>query len=585
VTDVWLDDMYLCNPLPLPINSNPFFLLPRQQFRSTLDLFRFACRIIQFSYIFKKQIDKETLPQDFGSGHGKGYPLCMQTYKHFFTACRIPSEDKDKLYIHNANVDHIVVACRNQTHSSRECKRLIATNIESWSVVMLPTGGNCIGLIPVNRNTNVIIGLKNEEFPEEDEIVEQLRLIWYLSKENEATCPHIGLLTTENRKVWGTVRNNLIKRPTNQESLHFIETCLYILCLDDCISAKVATAKNQRRDSAVEIAKMEPAFMASHLLHGGGTDYYTANRYFDKFMQFVVGRDGICGCLCEHSASEGITVLRFIDDFLAFLKERPIDNSSSMQRKDSMKGITKNNNLLATRSVVRDLDLHILCFNEFGKTFIKEEKMSPDAFIQLALQLTYYKVHKRLVSSYESAGLRQFRLGRVDNIRANTVDALVWVRAMCDEIPDTTDASKIEFFQKAMKKQVEILKYTIAGQGPDNHLLGLREMAKKNNNELPLLFREKAYKEFLNFRLSTSQLPTENGVIVGYGPVVPDGYGCSYNTSANQIVFCITSFYSSPETGSNFFASSLEGSLLQMRELCYKLKNIYSVVDKVPNKL
>ena len=88
--------------------------------------------------------------------------------------------------------------------------------------------------------------------------------------------------------------------------------------------------------------------------------------------------------------------------------------------------------------------------------------------------------------------------------------------------------------------------------------------------EIPALFKEKSYKEFINFRLSTSQLATEKGILVGYGPVVPDGYGVAYNTCNHNMTFCIGSFFSSSETSSDFFALSLEGSLLQMRELCNK---------------
>jgi len=127
-------------------------------------------------------------------------------------------------------------------------------------------------------------------------------------------------------------------------------------------------------------------------------------------------------------------------------------------------------------------------------------------------------------------------------------------------------------FQKCMEKQVEILKYTISGNGPENHLMALREMGKRKTGQECLLFKEKSYKEYLNFRLSTSQLPSREDILIGYGAVVPDGYGCSYNPCPEQINFCISSFYSSPETSSDFFARSLEGSLLQMREICLKIK-------------
>lgn len=119
--------------------------------------------------------------------------------------------------------------------------------------------------------------------------------------------------------------------------------------------------------------------------------------------------------------------------------------------------------------MIKDLDLFILRFESFGREFPKSQNMSPDSFIQLALQLTYYKygkhfvpncrillvkpkyqnlkkslkkyiffrIHGKLVSTYESASVRRFRLGRVDNIRANTPDALEWIRAMIGEIETT----------------------------------------------------------------------------------------------------------------------------------------------------
>lgn len=42
-------------------------------------------------------------------------------------------------------------------------------------------------------------------------------------------------------------------------------------------------------------------------------------------------------------------------------------------------------------SAVDDCDLYVLHFKEFGKEFAKSQNISPDVFVQLALQLTYYK--------------------------------------------------------------------------------------------------------------------------------------------------------------------------------------------------
>ncbi len=41
---------------------------------------------------------------------------------------------------------------------------------------------------------------------------------------------------------------------------------------------------------------------------------------------------------------------------------------------------------------IADTDVYVLEHSDFGKGDIKKCKISPDAFIQMALQLAYYKV-------------------------------------------------------------------------------------------------------------------------------------------------------------------------------------------------
>lgn len=41
---------------------------------------------------------------------------------------------------------------------------------------------------------------------------------------------------------------------------------------------------------------------------------------------------------------------------------------------------------------IKNLDMYVLCFDDFGKNFPKSLKLSPDGFIQAAIQLTYYKL-------------------------------------------------------------------------------------------------------------------------------------------------------------------------------------------------
>ena len=58
-------------------------------------------------------------------------------------------------------------------------------------------------------------------------------------------------------------------------------------------------------------------------------------------------------------------------------------------------------------NTIEDLDLVVLRFEDFGKDFIKAQKMSPDGFMQLALQLAFYKCNNTKTNpvSMESNGV------------------------------------------------------------------------------------------------------------------------------------------------------------------------------------
>lgn len=47
--------------------------------------------------------------------------------------------------------------------------------------------------------------------------------------------------------------------------------------------------------------------------------------------------------------------------------------------------------LISFFSRIEDLDFFVYRYQSYGKNFIKSCKVSPDVYIQLALQLAYYK--------------------------------------------------------------------------------------------------------------------------------------------------------------------------------------------------
>ncbi|XP_038592104.1 choline O-acetyltransferase-like isoform X2 [Micropterus salmoides] len=529
VYDYWLEDMYLNNRLALPVNSSPVMVFPKQTFRDHKDALRFAGRLIRGVLDYKALIDARALPVDFARGQLAGTPLCMEQYYRLFTSYRYPGLKTDTLKVQmnvaSSAPEHIIVACKNQFF--------------------------------------VLDVVANSKQLNETEILSQLEKIWKMAENAEERFPPFGILTSDGRTEWAQARDALTKDQTNKDSLALIESCLCVVCLDE--------------PSGLGPSDTNRALL---MLHGGGREKNGANRWYDKSMQFVVGMDGICGVVCEHSAFEGIVLVQCSEYVMKYITGSP----SKMARASSIRELPPPRRLLwkcnshmqgllaasgdRLQRLVNNLDMDVFNFKVYGKEFIKNQKMSPDAFIQVALQLAFYKCGGRLVSTYESASIRRFQDGRVDNIRSATPEALAFVKSMTDERATFTDSEKIKRLRDAINAQTNYTIAAITGMAIDNHLLGLLRMAQELNMEKPEIFCDVTYLTSNQFILSTSQVPTTVEMFCCYGPVVPNGYGACYNPQSDHIIFCVSSFWETTETSSAVFVKALNEGLLEIRDLC-----------------
>jgi carnitine O-palmitoyltransferase 2 len=82
--------------------------------------------------------------------------------------------------------------------------------------------GNFFKFNLINDNGNL---LKPEE------VLASIEYILSLNSEPAEYSP--GVLTSENRDIWATVRANLEKIPQNNEALNAIDSALYCMALDD----------------------------------------------------------------------------------------------------------------------------------------------------------------------------------------------------------------------------------------------------------------------------------------------------------------------------------------------------------------
>ncbi|XP_075999660.1 choline O-acetyltransferase b [Genypterus blacodes] len=530
VYDYWLEDMYLNNRLALPVNSSPVMVFPKQTFKDPADAVRFAAHLVRGVLEYKLLIDTRALPMDFARGQLAGTPLCMEQYYRLFTSYRYPGLKTDTLKVKmnaaSSEPEHIVVACKNQ-------------------FFMLDV---------------VVNGKQLNEM----EILSQLEKIKKMSENAEERLPPFGVLTSDGRTEWARARDALMKDPTNRASLALMESCLCIVCLDE--------------PSGLEPSDTNRALL---MLHGGGVENNGANRWYDKSMQLVIGMDGICGVVCEHSPFEGIVLVQCSEYLMKYaagspsklsptIKQLPAPQRLLWRCDQHIQGLLKASTE-RLRRLVNNLDMDVFKFSTYGKEFIKKQKMSPDAYIQVALQLVFYKCNGRLVSTYESASTRRFQEGRVDNIRSATSEALAFVKSMTDERAALSDSEKMKRLRDAINAQTDYTIAAITGMAIDNHLLGLQRIAKELNAEMPEIFSDETYLASNRFVLSTSQVPTTVDMFCCYGPVVNNGYGACYNPQSDHIVFCVSSFRENTETSSAVFAQALKEALLEIRDLCVRM--------------
>ncbi|THD25064.1 Choline O-acetyltransferase [Fasciola hepatica] len=558
VTEWWLADMYLQNPLPLPINSNPGMVFPTHLFISARQQLRFAAQLISGILDYKTILDTRSLPIDRCRHSRKGQPLCMEQYYRLFSSYRYPGKTKDNLVTTNDrdpfDPEHIIVACLDQ-----------------FFVMEVVANGTRLC---------------------EEDIYNQLRRITQfaeesLSGDSDSTAqPRVGALTALPRNEWAEVWERMCQDEQNKENLELIANSMFVLCLDQPIGPVCELDEETQVNGSVEDVndtglehRRDDVSLALQLLHGMGSKYNASNRWYDKTMQFIISRDGNCGLNYEHSVAEGIAVIRLIEHILQYMQEVRrwrlvrfpsvcdlafprrlewnLDNKTQGMVKKALRDIDQ---------IAENLDLYILRYKEYGREFPKTVNMSPDSFIQLALQLAHYKLHDYLVPTYESASTRRFALARVDNIRACSMPALEWCKAMTGKTQCSVD-EKIRLLRKAMDWQTEIMLETILGHGVDNHLLGLRQIALEHGRKLPEIFTDETYMEANRFRLSTSQVPTTMDAFLGYGAVVPNGYGAAYNPHPDYIVTVISCWKTNPEYNASQFGEMLAKALTEMRDL------------------
>ncbi|XP_052746536.1 carnitine O-acetyltransferase-like [Bicyclus anynana] len=516
--DWWLNTAYLEYRDPVVVFSSPGLVFPFRKFNSQEDQLRYAAKTIIAALDYKALIDNDKIPVEM---MGKS-PLDMAQYKKIFGTCRIPYEKRDKLSFNDTK--HITVIHNNHIF-----------HVDLW-------GSD-------GKRLNV------------DQIVQALKKVVDLSK--TPSSEPIGILTSENRDAWAKAYQLLSKDKVNRDSLADVESSLAVLCLDSAAGLWQCADDNARRNVA-----------AAQTIHGGGAPANGANRWFDKTIQFIVGADGVTGLTYEHSPAEGQPIAVLTDFIIKYIEQDKTGDTPSSGPKeparlqfnvDSEVAAMINTAKQSLDKLVANLDLNCFKFDKYGKNFIKSHKMSPDSYLQMAMQYAFYSLHKTPGAHYESAATRMYTGGRTETIRSCSVESVAFAAAMLDARASAHD--KLAAMRAAINAHKDYTVQALQGFGVDRHLLGLKLTAIENGIELPKLYSDPGYVRSAHMRISTSQVACKCDGFMCYGPLVGDGYATCYNPRDDDVNFATAAFAAHPDTAAARYRAALERALADMHDV------------------
>ncbi|XP_054272282.1 peroxisomal carnitine O-octanoyltransferase-like isoform X1 [Macrosteles quadrilineatus] len=362
-------------------------------------------------------------------------------------------------------------------------------------------------------------------------------------------------LSCDNRTSWAENREHLMKlSPVNISNLSTLDSAMFVICLDDSTPT-----------SASDVAQL--------LLCG---DY--SCRWADAALNIVFFSNGLSGGLCAHSPFDGIVSGSAMHFTYSALKESAGQNvnmtSQQLPKPQQLEFVVDSHIRSEIERAMDDQqkekDKFLISQEEFltfGKKRIQNSRIHPDSFIQMALQLAYFRLHSRYAPCYETATTRTFYNGRTETVRACSEECVSWVKSMTD--PQCNDTIRAKLLLKAIQKHNQLMAEARRGEGCDRHLMGLYCVAVENNLTVPQLFQDQLFKKSGgggNFTLSTSLLgysPIGGGV----APMCFDGYGVFYSILPERLIFTISVRKDCQETSSPRLFREISQALNNMIEL------------------
>ncbi|MCI2422434.1 choline/carnitine O-acyltransferase [Saccharopolyspora sp. K220] len=475
----WLDTFwpyrYLGRRDRIALNANFFFLFRESAQRQV----ERAADLIAAAVDYKLLLDDERIAPIVQ----RGQPLSMEQQKFLFSTTRIPGPVQDTVR---------------------------APYSEEWPG---PSPARHIAVFFRGNLFRMDVLSADGQPHAADDLAAGLRTIMK-SGAVRASETSVGHLTTKARAEWAASRQALLAcDPGNADALDTVESALFCVCLEDFTPEDTQQACDQ-------------------LLHGD-----SGNRWFDKAVSLIVFEDGTAGINVEHCGLDGTTILAFVDALLAESPKAPRE-SRGLPAVDAIEFVLDADLRADARAAAESFAdyadntaTRTVSFQDFGANQAKQLGISPDAFVQMAYQLSHQRTKGLIGATYESIATRQYQHGRTEAMRVVTPEVLRFVDVMAD--PDADAAARLAAFRAAAEKHVARAKECQAGQAPEQHLWELQLIQQRRGAELgatePLeLYETPGWRKMRDDYLSTSSAPSTNIQYFGFGSTSSQCIGVAY---------------------------------------------------------
>lgn len=484
-----------------------------------------AAELVEAAVSYKLALDHEELPPDTHNGE----PLAMAQHRYLFATTRVPGFAEDTVrapytaeHPGPSTAHHIAVFYRG--------------NIFCLDVVA-PDG---CGYSP-------------------GDIAAGLHTIRERGATAASTDTAVGSLTTRERAQWAASRQGLFAHDrANEDVLDTVESALLCLCLDD-------------------LAPEGPEQACAQLMCGEA-----GNRWFDKSLSLIVFADGTAGINAEMSCLDVATVTSFVDTLCGGdeLPHATAENTVS-HGEPAVKAVEfaldealRANVRVAAEEFTRHVSALVsrtVSIADGGTGKIADSGADPGATTAAVLQLAYQLAHQRsngfVPATYEPVGMRQYRHGRTEALRAVTAESLRLVNTMDD--PEAPVATRHAALRDAVEKHRARIAECGAGQAPEQHLWELQRIARQQGRkmgiyEMPELFGSPGWNAMRADQLSTAGTSSAHVRYLGTGPADGPGVGAAHVFAPHAV----TVHLSAPADGDlDKLRDELVRAVAELREL------------------